>query len=132
MASAVGKCAFLLGSMHVEGFAHSDAQVKNMFVSNHLQPFIADFEKLRVFRKRNGQYDPFDAHDKAQSDLLTLSSSIHHARPELFDEAPYLAEIIFGIVYTAIISKTAPEGRVQFNDVVNILKDPHAYGMQIA
>ncbi|HWT55705.1 MAG TPA: hypothetical protein VN031_01585 [Candidatus Microsaccharimonas sp.] len=106
---AVGKCAYLLASMHAEGYTHGDAQVKNMFVSNFDQIFIADLVSLRPFPHNNGETKVLPTSIQIDRDLNTLIHSMQQAEDGKRELPPQIREM-FALIYTSIVN--APKSEV--------------------
>lgn len=105
---AVGKCAYLLASIHAEGYTHGDAQVKNMFVSNFEQAFIADLESMRPFPHSAGETKVMPTEVQINHDLNTLIDSMSRVdggRREL----PHDMRELFTIIYYSIVNSPKSE-----------------------
>ena len=119
--------------MHAQGFAHGDAQVKNMFVSNHSELFVADLESIRPFRiSRMGAYDEIDCERKVTGDLVTIAQSMTHGREGLLTENPVVAEMFFSFIYNAIVNSPQSvlprTARKSHKALQELFADPYAVG----
>lgn len=106
---AIGKCAFILGSLHAAGWTHGDAQVKNMFVSNHDEVFVGDLESTQPFTRTHDTPNEQAIHTGIEDDLRTLVDSLTSRRDDdekLSTETSYL----FSLIYTAIT--TSPNSAI--------------------
>ncbi len=105
---AIGKCAFILGSLHAAGWTHGDAQIKNMFRSNKDEVFVADLEStqpLRQVKGRIGELDILAVEESINRDFLKLFSSLD-ARAEGREEHDYSEQLntMFSLIYNGIIN----------------------------
>lgn len=100
----VGKCAFLLGSIHSEGYTHGDAQAKNMFVSNnHERVFVADLESMRPFPMSHGHPIEGRIENQVNRDLVTLVDSMRRSEHGVRDFTAQSKEM-FALIYSSIVN----------------------------
>ena len=100
---ALGKSAYLMGVLHAAGWTHGDAQVKNMFVSNHQEVFIGDLVRMKPFKHKNGRPVESQIANCIDDDLLTLGGSFVARR----EDGRQLSEEqldLFNLIYTGIVN----------------------------
>ena len=108
---ALGKTAYLLGALHAAGWTHGDAQVKNMFVSNHQEVFIADLESMQPFKQKSGNLVEAAVAKSVDDDLRTLGKSFTARR----DSSEQLSEEqldLFNLIYSGIVN--SPKSAIPF------------------
>ena len=99
---ALQETARLLGSLHAAGWTHGDAQIKNMFVSNYDEMFIADLESMKPFKHKNGRLVEQQVSYSIDDDLRKLGSSITDKRSN-GEELSLEQYEMFSLIYTGIV-----------------------------
>ena len=119
---AIGKTAYLLGALHAAGWTHGDAQVKNMFVSNYQEVFIADLESMRPFKHKNGRLVEQQIDHSINDDLRTLCKSYNSHRDDL--EQPTEEQVdLFSLIYTGIVNNPRSAVPIELRKTSSRLKD---------
>ena len=125
VARALGKTAFLLGALHAAGWTHGDAQVKNLFVSNHQEVFIADLESMQPFKHKSGSLIEAAVTRSVDDDLRTLGKSFV-AQRDIGEQISEEQLDLFHLIYSGIVN--SPKSALPYDlrkscsDVKNLLQ----------
>lgn len=126
---ALGKAAFLLASLHSQGIKYGDFQLRNAFVSNHREMFVADFESLWPMKRRGKSVHELDAFQSVRANMTTLIQSVLRGREDLSHEKPEYIDM-FNLIYLGITnspsSKVPVESRLSEKEITKIFNDPYA------
>lgn len=104
---AIGKAALVIASMHASGWTHGDAQIKNIFASNHQELFIADLESTQPFKQKHGNPVIPEIERSIEHDIRALAMSLPNGRGH--EVVPDELLDMFSTFYTTIIRNPKSE-----------------------
>lgn len=104
---AIGKAALVIASMHASGWTHGDAQIKNIYASNHQELFIADLESTQPFKHKHGNPVVTEIERSIEHDIRSLAMSLPNGRGH--EEVPEELLDMFSTFYTTIIRNPKSE-----------------------
>jgi hypothetical protein len=118
---AIGRCAYLLGSIHAQGFTHGDAQVKNMFENNSDKIFIADLRSVKPFPTRVGSEHMLNSrvnHDL--SELVRTMREVKGGKRELPPDAAEQFSLIYHSITNAPTSEVPDSSQKSIGEVIEL------------